>query len=137
MQTVAIQPGDNSADFAMAETFIYYMWLNLPSLLLGALMTLLLTCVAVFDGIVIGTLAGVARVVHNKVLNLIAGIYVDFIRGTPLLVQIFMIHLRQQRRWIERTHFSWLKTGRVATRSRNAIKKFKYVFCVECTWTEQ
>ncbi|HEX7714450.1 MAG TPA: amino acid ABC transporter permease [Bacillota bacterium] len=76
----------------MAETFIYYMWLNLPSLLLGALMTLLLTCVAVFDGIVIGTLAGVARVVHNKVLNLIAGIYVDFIRGTPLLVQIFMIH---------------------------------------------
>lgn len=92
MQTVAIQPGDNSADFAMAETFIYYMWLNLPSLLLGALMTLLLTCVAVFDGIVIGTLAGVARVVHNKVLNLIAGIYVDFIRGTPLLVQIFMIH---------------------------------------------
>jgi glutamine transport system permease protein len=91
-QTVTLRPGENTAEFALAETSAYYMWLSLPSLLLGALMTLFLTIIAVCDGIVIGTLVGVARVVHNKILNLLAGIYVDFIRSTPLLVQIFMIH---------------------------------------------
>ena len=87
-----IEPGENFADFSIAETSLYYMWLSLPNLLLGALMTLFLTTIAVCNGIIIGTLTGVARVIHNKVINLIAGIYVDFIRGTPLLVQIFMIH---------------------------------------------
>ena len=87
-----IVPGENFADFSIAETWYYYMWLSLPNLLLGALMTLFLTTIAVCNGIIIGTLTGVARVIHNKVINMIAGIYVDFIRGTPLLVQIFMIH---------------------------------------------
>ncbi|HOP74907.1 MAG TPA: amino acid ABC transporter permease [Bacillota bacterium] len=68
------------------------MWLYLPTLLKAAGMTLFLTIIAVFNGIIIGTLTGIARVVHNKILNTIAGIYVDFTRGTPLLVQIFMIH---------------------------------------------
>lgn len=87
-----LEAGENQVDVSMAETSLFYMWLSLPTLLWGALMTLFLTIVAVFNGIVIGTLAGVARVVHNKVINVIAGIYVDVIRGTPLLVQIFMIH---------------------------------------------
>ncbi len=87
-----IKPGNNTITINIPETSLYYMWLSLPALLLGALMTLFLTIVAVFNGIVIGTFTGVARVVHNKTINLCAGIYVDFIRGTPLLVQIFMIH---------------------------------------------
>ncbi len=89
---ISLDSGDNSADFSLPETSWYYMWLSLPNLLLGALMTLFLTIVAVFDGIIIGTFLGVARVIHNKLANMLAGIYVDFIRGTPLLVQIFMIH---------------------------------------------
>lgn len=92
IQSIILKSGPNSTDAEMAETFWFYMWINLPALLLGALMTLLLTCIAVFDGIVLGTLIGVARVVHNKFLNILSGIYVDFIRGTPLLVQIFMIY---------------------------------------------
>lgn len=89
---VTLSSGENSLDLSMAETSLFYMWLSLPSLLLGAIMTLFLTIVAVFNGVIIGTFAGVARVVHNKFLNLMSGIYVDFVRGTPLLVQIFMIH---------------------------------------------
>ncbi|TCL71660.1 His/Glu/Gln/Arg/opine family amino acid ABC transporter permease subunit [Hydrogenispora ethanolica] len=89
---MTLDSGANVTDFSLPETSWYYMWLSLPNLLLGALMTLFLTIVAVFDGIIIGTFAGVARVIHNKVANMLAGIYVDFIRGTPLLVQIFMIH---------------------------------------------
>lgn len=91
-KALKLEPGENEVELFMAETSPYYMWLSLPSLILGALMTLFLTIVAVFNGIIIGTLTGVARVIHNKTLNAIAGIYVDFIRGTPLLVQIFMIH---------------------------------------------
>jgi glutamine transport system permease protein len=91
-QIVTLVPGTNTAEFSLMETSPYYMWLCLPSLLTGALMTLFLTIIAVCNGIMIGTLMGVARVIHNKMINLLAGIYVDFIRGTPLLVQIFMIH---------------------------------------------
>lgn len=87
-----LEAGENLADLSLVETSLYYMWLSLPNLLVGALMTLLLTVVAVFNGVVIGTLTGVARVVHNKAVNWIASAYVDIIRGTPLLVQIFMIH---------------------------------------------
>lgn len=89
---VTIKPGKNDVFIAIPETWYYYMWLYLPTLLKAALITLFLTIVAVFNGIIIGTLTGISRVVHNKILNTIAGIYVDFTRGTPLLVQIFMIH---------------------------------------------
>lgn len=91
-RNLTIKPGNNSITINLPEKSWYYMWLSLPTLLLGALMTLFLTVVAVFNGIVIGTFTGVARVIHNRLINLCAGIYVDFIRGTPLLVQIFMIH---------------------------------------------
>ena len=91
-KTLTLAPGENQVEFSLPETSIYYMWLSLPSLLLGAVMTLFLTITAVFNGIVIGTFIGIARVIHSKVLNVLSGIYVDFIRGTPLLVQIFMIH---------------------------------------------
>lgn len=89
---IVLKPGENKIFISIPETSLFYMWLSLPPLLAGMAMTLFLTIVAVFNGIVIGTLSGVARVVHHKVLNIVAGIYVDFIRGTPLLVQIFMIH---------------------------------------------
>lgn len=91
-KTVTLEAGENSIELSMSETSLYYMWLSLPSLLLGALMTLFLTVTAEFIGTLIGTFTGVARVLNNKLVNLTAGIYVDFIRGTPLLVQIFMIH---------------------------------------------
>ncbi len=41
----------------------------------------------------IGTLVGLARLSDRVVLRALARIYVDFIRGTPLLVQIFIIYL--------------------------------------------
>lgn len=89
---VTVKPGSNIVEVFIPEKSLYYMWRSLPALLIGTLTTLFLTAIAVFNGIIIGTFTGVARVVHNKIINLFAGFYVDFIRGTPLLVQIFMIH---------------------------------------------
>ena len=65
---------------------------SMPFLLEGLLMTLELTTISVLIGIVIGSLAGIARVSKSKILKCIATVYIDFIRGTPLLVQIFLIY---------------------------------------------
>lgn len=65
---------------------------SLPLLLQGLLMTLKLTTLAVLFGSLIGSIVGVAKVVPNKLIRTVASIYVDFIRGTPLLVQIFILY---------------------------------------------
>ncbi|MGD1860906.1 MAG: amino acid ABC transporter permease [Leptolyngbyaceae cyanobacterium] len=64
----------------------------LPTLLLGALITVQLTAAAVIFGSIGGTLLGIARLSTFKPLQIASGIYIDFFRGTPLLVQIFMIY---------------------------------------------
>ncbi len=64
----------------------------IPLLLMGALVTVKITALSVGLGIVIGLFVGIARIAHSRILRLLAAIYVDFLRGTPLLVQIFLIY---------------------------------------------
>ncbi len=65
---------------------------SLPILLLGALVTLQLTILSGVLGLILGSLVGITRLSHIKPLRWLARGYVDFFRGTPLLVQIFMIY---------------------------------------------
>ena len=64
----------------------------LPILLQGALITLELTTFSVLLGLIGGTLVGLARLSAQAPVRWLARAYVDFFRGTPLLVQIFMIY---------------------------------------------
>lgn len=64
----------------------------LPNLLRGALITLQLTAVSIVLGLVGGSLIGIARLAPSRLVRIAARVYVDFFRGTPLLVQIFMIY---------------------------------------------
>jgi len=64
----------------------------LPALLAGALVTLQLTAIAVILGSIGGIALGIARLSKIKLLSLAARAYIDFFRGTPLLVQLFMIY---------------------------------------------
>jgi arginine/lysine/histidine/glutamine transport system substrate-binding/permease protein len=64
----------------------------LPNLLLGAVVTLQLTAVTVLLGMILGSLIGIARLSSSRFLSTAARVYIDFFRGTPLLVQIFMIY---------------------------------------------
>ena len=64
----------------------------LPLLLQGALVTLEITALAVGLGLVFGLVAALAQLSKFAPLRLTAKVYVDFIRGTPLLVQIFIIY---------------------------------------------
>jgi polar amino acid transport system permease protein len=54
----------------------------------GLRLTLLLTVVAQFLGIVIGIILAIMRLSSNRVLARAAWIYIWFFRGTPLLVQL-------------------------------------------------
>ncbi len=64
----------------------------IPALLVGTRMTIGLAVIAVAIGLVIGSFAGIARVGANRAARVITSVYVDFIRGTPLLVQLFLVY---------------------------------------------
>ena len=65
---------------------------SFPLLLTGAVVTVKITALSVALGVIIGLFVGVARICHVAPLRVLAAIYVDFLRGTPLLVQIFLIY---------------------------------------------
>ncbi|NML84998.1 amino acid ABC transporter permease [Polaromonas sp.] len=64
----------------------------LPLMLKGAAWTLLLALASVFFGTIIGTLVAITRLAKVRVLSQFASIYVSCMRGTPLLVQLFVIY---------------------------------------------
>lgn len=65
---------------------------SFPLLLMGAGITVQITALSVSFGLLIGMVAGIARLSHVWIVKMAATVYVDFIRGTPLLVQIFLIY---------------------------------------------
>ena len=65
---------------------------SIPLLLAGAGITVEITALSVGFGLLIGSMIGVARLCTVKPLRYLANVYVDFIRGTPLLVQIFLVY---------------------------------------------
>ncbi len=64
----------------------------IPALLRGAQLTLVITLAAVLIGIVIGIVIAGGRVSRFRVLRFLSGIYVEFLRNTPALLQIFIIY---------------------------------------------
>jgi glutamine transport system permease protein len=76
----------------VVSSTLTFFWEHKGFLLLGALQTVQLTAISVAIGIVIGTVVGICRVNKSKILRLLAAAYADFLRGTPLLVQIFLVH---------------------------------------------
>lgn len=65
---------------------------TLPLLLTGAAITLGITVVSVTNGCILGLFAGLARLSGRRFLRFFATCYVDFFRGTPLLVQILLVY---------------------------------------------
>jgi len=65
---------------------------RLGPLMLGLWTTLWLSAISSVIALFLGLLTGIARVSKNYTLRGLAIIYVEFIRGTPLLVQIFIAY---------------------------------------------
>lgn len=64
----------------------------LPMLLKGLQVTLYIFVIAIILGFLIGLVIALLRLAPLKVLNWIAKVYVDAIRGTPFIVQLFFIY---------------------------------------------
>lgn len=58
----------------------------------GATTTLLICGVAVVLGLVLGLIVALCRTSHSKVLRGIGSVYVDVLRGTPLVVQALILY---------------------------------------------
>jgi polar amino acid transport system permease protein len=64
----------------------------LPSLLRGALITITVSLLAFGMALVFGLITGIARISRVAPLRGVAACYIQFIRGTPLLLQLFFIY---------------------------------------------
>jgi len=65
---------------------------SIPFLVKGAVYTVQVSVLAIVFGLVLGWMLGLVAVSGVRWLRAIAWGYVQFIRGTPLLVQIFLIY---------------------------------------------
>jgi len=64
----------------------------MPALLQGAGLTILLTLVSIFFGLILGLLLALGRLSKNAFFDRLSKFYIWLFRGTPLLLQIFFIY---------------------------------------------
>ena len=64
----------------------------MPALLQGAGLTILLTLVSIFFGLILGLLLALGRLSKNMIFDRLSQFYIWLFRGTPLLLQIFFIY---------------------------------------------
>ena len=66
--------------------------LRMGILMMGFVLTLKISIASIFFGIIIGTVVGIARLSKEPVTRWLSLAYVELIRNTPLLVQIYIIY---------------------------------------------
>ena len=64
----------------------------IPPLLVGARVTIALTILSVFAGLVLSLFLALGKMSKKLIPNKLAGAYVFFFRGTPLLMQLYFIY---------------------------------------------
>ncbi len=73
--------------FGTCVQIVQYCW---PQLLKGLGITLALAAVTVIFGTVLGGVLALIKMAKNKVVQAICSLYVELIRGTPLLLQLWL-----------------------------------------------
>ncbi len=66
---------------------------NITLLLKGAMISLLIATCAFIFGTILGIIGASMRISKNKILRFIGKMYVEVIRGTPMLLQILFLYL--------------------------------------------
>ena len=64
----------------------------MPELMKGTRLTLDIAILGLLGGLVLGFLAGLMRAYGNKLLSGIALVYIEAIRGTPIVVQVMFLY---------------------------------------------
>ena len=70
-------------------SFLAERW---PDFVAGAWLTVQLTVVSIGLGLAVGTVCAVGRVYGPRPVKAAVGFYVELIRNTPLLIQIFIVY---------------------------------------------
>lgn len=68
------------------------IWPAMPALLEGAKLTLIISIIGLVGGLFIGLVAGFARAYGGWITNNIALVFIEIIRGTPIVVQVMFIY---------------------------------------------
>ncbi|QNU68002.1 amino acid ABC transporter permease [Ruminiclostridium herbifermentans] len=63
-----------------------------PYFINGTISTIVIAILTVFLGVIIGTILALMKISNKRIAKAIASAYIEFIRGTPLLVQISIIY---------------------------------------------
>ncbi len=71
-------------DFSFLSNY-YMFFVN------GAKFTIFLAFFTVLIGVMLGVILALMKLSNKKILNLIAAAYIEFIRGTPVLVQLYIV----------------------------------------------
>ena len=83
--TAHLPSATRPSGWAMAQQY-------LPSLLAAAAMTLVLSCLSMALAVGLGSAIAIGRVYGSRVLRALLTAYVEVIRGTPILLQLFVIY---------------------------------------------
>lgn len=79
-------------DTEQLQLILQSAWASVPALLVGARLTIGFALAAMVLGLPLGLAVTLLRLYAPGPVRWLAGLYVSFIRGTPLLVQIFVIY---------------------------------------------
>lgn len=65
---------------------------SMPALMRGAKTTIYITVIGLFGGVIAGLVFGLMRAYGNRFVNGAALVYIELMRGTPIIVQVMFIY---------------------------------------------
>ena len=79
-------------------------------LLEGVKTTLIFTCIAVTLGVVLGTFVAMLKMSRSKILRFLISVYIEVIRGTPILLQLYIFYfvLPELLPFLDLSSFMWV-----------------------------
>jgi His/Glu/Gln/Arg/opine family amino acid ABC transporter permease subunit len=81
------------------------VWYAVPYLAAGAVVTLELSALGMLFGTTIGAVAGLVSLSENRLARGVVRAYVYFVRGTPALVQVFLVYFAMPQFGLELSAF--------------------------------
>lgn len=74
------------------DFFLHFVFQPSPALLAGLAITVYASVISQIVGVLLGIVSALAGMARNRFFRFLSGFYVWFFRGTPLLVQLFLVY---------------------------------------------
>ncbi len=92
LASVVAQPGGVPAEAGTYTGSYTVLRAYVPALLRATLITIVLSCLSMALAVLVGVITATGRVYGGPVLRAIFTVYVEVVRGTPVLLQLFVIY---------------------------------------------